>query len=47
MFEVFSPDGDQVATFYSKHFLRCVMQEMFDLGSFDPLPVENTAEVAK
>ena len=42
---VFSPHtGELVATFYNEHFLTNVMQEMFDLSPFDPLPVENDSQ---
>ncbi len=40
VFEVFSPTtGEQVATFYNSHFLTVIMQEVFGLSPFEPLPI--------
>jgi len=36
-FELYSPDGELAATFYNEHFLRRIMEEMFDFSPFAPL----------
>lgn len=45
MWEVFSPKGEQIATFYSEHFLTIMMQEMFGLSVFEGLPITEAVNV--